>query len=44
MADRSTCRSSTHSTPGSIHDVSTLTNVLTELNILSLDASTFVLE
>jgi transposase len=30
--------------PGSIHDVSTLTNVLTELNILSLDASTFVLD
>src|SRR6056297_2255146 len=30
--------------PGSIHDVSTLTNILTELNILSLEATTFVLD
>ncbi len=30
--------------PGSIHDVSTLTNVLIELNILSLAETTFVLD
>lgn len=30
--------------PGSIHDVSTLTNILTELHILSLESTIFVLD
>ncbi len=30
--------------PGSIHDVSTLTNIITELGVLSLDTTTFVLD
>lgn len=30
--------------PGSIHDVSTLTNIITELGVLSLDSTTFVLD
>lgn len=30
--------------PGSIHDVSTLTNIITELGVLSLDSTIFVLD
>ncbi len=30
--------------PGSIHDVSTLKNIITELGILSLDSTTFILD